>query len=63
MKLQDLNDKKFSEGYRPFEFNEKLEKIRKQLIYEEEYKKIKAREQRYLDKKKGEEKCSQKVGE
>jgi hypothetical protein len=57
MKLNDLKNKSFKTAeYCPFEqFAGKLEKIKKQLVFEEEYRKIKEREQRYLDKKKIEE--------
>lgn len=57
MKLDDLKNKKIKpSGYCPFEkFADKLDKIKKQLVFEEEYRKIKDREKRYLEKKKIEE--------
>lgn len=73
MKLNDLKNKHFKKPEKsencPFEkFANKLDKMKKQLVFEEEYRKIKDREKRYLDRMEQKRKevtpcLEQKVGE
>jgi hypothetical protein len=54
MKIKDIKNKPSTYG--AFDkFADKLDKIKKQLMFEEEYKKIKDREKRYLERKKNEQ--------